>query len=82
MTYNTFLAWSLPIIVILGALAILRVELVYRFRMKVHERVFSHDDWVVLAREDMAVPFNDMVIKFWKPFRSFYSQDFIRKTGM
>jgi hypothetical protein len=80
--YMPFLLWAIGIIFLLGALAILRIEMVYRFRGRIIEKVYVRDDWVELHREFDKVSFDDMVTRFWKPRRSFFDREFLRKIDM
>lgn len=60
---------------------LIRNNMVYRYRTEMVRRISAAskqnllDEWMWRYDEFDAVPYGDMVFKFWKPLKSFYPRD-------
>ena len=62
------------IIILFLLMLIVRNELVFRERNKMIDWIFSHKNWEEKIKLFDEYGYNEMVLKFWKPVKSFYKQ--------
>ena len=82
MKISLFLLLISFIALIYLAIAFSRINKVFEFRKEMIAKVFSRKDSEENAPMIRSVSYGKMVFIIWKPLRSFYPKEFLKKIGL